>query len=66
MSGEVEQHVSALEETQAAREQQAGKLTEAEEEVERISRQLTQAQEVFNQLKQDVDAITVSAAIVTA
>ncbi len=60
MSGDVEQQVSALDEAHASREQQTGRLREAEEEVERIERQLAQAQEVVAQLKQDVDAITVS------
>ncbi len=59
MSSEVEQHVTALDETQASRQQQTGQLREAEEEVERIARQLAQAQEVVDQLKQDVEAITV-------
>ena len=60
ISSDVAQHASALDETQASREQQTGRLTEAEEEVDRIARQLAQAQEVVAQLKQDVEAITVS------
>ena len=60
MSGDVEQQVCALDEAHTTREQQTGRLREAEEEVERIERQLAQAQEVVAQLKQDVDAITVS------
>ena len=59
MNDEVEQHVSALSETQAARQQHSGKLHEAEAEVERIARQLAEAQAVVDQLKQDVDSITV-------
>ena len=59
MSSEVEQHVSALRETQAAREQHSGKLQEAEDEVERIARQLAEAQAVVEQLKQDVESIQV-------
>lgn len=60
MSGDVEQQESGLDEVHASCEQQTGRLREAEEEVERIERQLAQAQEVVAQLKQDVDAITVS------
>lgn len=60
MSGDVEQQVSALDEVHASCEQQTSRLREAEEEVERVERQLAQAQEVVAQLKQDVDAITVS------
>ena len=59
MSGDVEQHVSALNEAQNTRMKQAGKLREAEEEVERIARQLAMAQDVVAQLKQDVEAVTV-------
>ena len=60
MSGDVEQHVSALNEAQNTRMQQAGKLQAAEEEVERIARQLAMAQDVVAQLKQDVEAVAVS------
>ena len=60
MSNEVEQQVLALSETQAARQQHTDKLQEAEAEVERISRQLAEAQAVADQLRQDVNSITVS------
>ena len=59
MTNEVEQHVSALTATQAARQQHTGKLQEAEAEVERIARQLAEAQAVADQLRQDVDSIAV-------
>ncbi|KAL3153720.1 hypothetical protein ABBQ32_013315 [Trebouxia sp. C0010 RCD-2024] len=57
ISTEVEQQVSALSETQAARQQQSGRLQEAEAEVERIARELAEAQAVADQLRQDADAI---------
>lgn len=59
MTNEVEQHVSALTATQAARQQHTGKLQEAEAEVERIARQLAEAQAVADQLRQDVNSIAV-------
>ena len=66
MSGDVEQHVSALNEAQNTRMQQAGKLQEAEEEVERIARQLAMAQDVVAQLKQDVEAVAVSLYVIVS
>ena len=60
MSDDVEQHVSALSATQAARHQRSETLQEAEAEVERIARQLAEARAAVDQLKQDVDAIAVS------
>ena len=62
MSNEVEQHVSALSATQAARQQHTRKLQEAEAEVERIARQLADAQAMADQLRQDINSITVSQA----